>query len=79
MINNHMKIISMQLNVFQKGYENFIILGDFNSEINEDAMKDFCVIYNFKSLINQPTCFKNPQKSAKLLWLGLNYRIFFLS
>ena len=56
-----MKIISMQLNVFQKRYENFIILGDFNSEINEDAVKDFCVIYNFKSLINQPTCFKNPQ------------------
>ena len=61
MINNHMKIISIQLNVFQKRYENFIILGDFNSEINEDAMKDFCVIDNFKSLINQPTSFKNPQ------------------
>ena len=41
MISNHMKIISMQLNVLQKRYENFIILGDFNSEINEDAMKDF--------------------------------------
>ena len=64
MINNHMKIISMQLNVFQKRYENFIILGDFNSEINEDAMKDVCVIYNFKSLINQPTCFKNPQNPS---------------
>ena len=59
-----MKIISMQHNVFQKRYENFIILGDFNSEINEDAMKDFCVIYNFKSLINQPTCFKNMQNSS---------------
>ena len=59
-----MKILSLQLNVFQKRYENFIILGDFNSEIDEDAMKDFCVIYNFKSLINHPTCFKNPENPS---------------
>ena len=58
------EIISMRLNVFQKRYENFIILGDFNSEINEDAIKDFSVIYNFKSSINQPTCFKNPQSPS---------------
>ena len=64
MISNHMKILSLQLNVFQKRYENFIILGDFNSEIDEDAMKDFCVIYNFKSLINHPTCFKNPENPS---------------
>ena len=64
MISNHMKILSLQLNVFQKRYENFIILGDFNSEIDEDAIKDFCVIYNFKSLINHPTCFKNPENPS---------------
>ena len=39
-------------------------MGDFNSEINEDAMMDFCVIYNFKSLINYPTCFKNPENPS---------------
>ena len=60
MIENHMEIISMQLNEYQNKYDNFVIMGDLNSEIGEDAMKDFCSIYNFKSLINTPTCFKNP-------------------
>ena len=50
LINNHMKIISMQLNVFQKRYENFIILGDFNSEINEDDMKEFLRHLQFQKL-----------------------------
>ena len=29
-------------------YENLILLGDFNSQMEEDAMKDFCDIYNLK-------------------------------
>ena len=81
MISNHMKILSLHLNVFQKRYENFIILGDFNSEIDEDAMKDFCVIYNFKSLINHRTCIKNPLLmliAYSSLWMsGLSTYILF--
>ena len=38
-------------------YDNFLILGDFNSEMSEDAMRDFSETYN---LINERTCFKNP-------------------
>ena len=40
--------------------ENFILLGDFNSEITENAMKEFCDTYNLKNLITEATCFKNP-------------------
>ena len=40
--------------------DNFLLLGDFNSEITETASKNFCEIYNLKSLIREPTCFKNP-------------------
>ena len=40
-------------------YENFILLGDFNSEIKENSMSDFCELYNFKNLISGPTCFKS--------------------
>ena len=50
-INTHMKILSISL----------LYLSDFYSEINDDAMKDFRVIYNFKSLITYPTCFKNAE------------------
>ena len=40
-------------------YENFLLLGDFNSEITELRMNEFCETYNLKSLINEPTCFKS--------------------
>ena len=40
--------------------ENFILLGDFNSEISENAMKEFCDTYNLKNLVTEATCFKNP-------------------
>ena len=36
-----------------------IILGNLNSEMSEDAMGDFCGMYNFKNLVKKPTCYKN--------------------
>ena len=39
-------------------------MGDFNSEVSEAAMKDFCDLYHLKSLIREPTCFKNPLKPS---------------
>ena len=40
-------------------FDHFLILGDFNSEITEDDMSEFCDIYHLKNLINEPTCYKN--------------------
>ena len=40
--------------------DNFLILGDLNSEIKEPCIKDFCDTYNLKNLIKDPTCLKNP-------------------
>ena len=40
-------------------YDNFLLLGDFNSEIQEPSMTEFCELYNFSNLIKDPTCF-NP-------------------
>ena len=40
--------------------DNFILLGDYNSEMTENAMKEFSDTYNLKNLVNEPTCFKNP-------------------
>ena len=36
-----------------------MILGDFNAELNNDIMNTFCSIFNLKSLISTPTCFKS--------------------
>ena len=34
-------------------------MGDFNSEISEEYLQDFCNIYNLKNVIIEPTCYKN--------------------
>ena len=38
---------------------NFLLIGDFNAEVSDMSMKDFCDIYSFKNLIKEPTCYKN--------------------
>ena len=48
------------LDKFMTLFDNFLILGDFNSEPSESCMKEFCQLYNLKNLIIDPTCFKNP-------------------
>ena len=32
-------------------YDNIILLGDFNSEVTEQSMSEFCNIYNLKNLV----------------------------
>ena len=40
-------------------YDNYLLVGDFNSEVNEGIMMEFCNTYNLSNLIKEPTCFKN--------------------
>ena len=40
-------------------YDNFLLLGDFNSEMSEDEMKDFCDTYCLSNMIKEPTLVKN--------------------
>ena len=42
--------------------ENFLLIGDFNSEITEIEMKDFCDTYNLENVVIGPTCFKKNPK-----------------
>ena len=49
---------------YLKTYENIIITGDFNAEISEPNLASFYTFYNFKSLINKPTCYKNPHNPS---------------
>ena len=39
-----------------------LILGDFNVEIDDPKIQTFCEVYDLKSLIKQPTQYKNPDK-----------------
>ena len=63
-ITNHLAILSKYIDHYLPLYDNIIILGDFNSEISEDAMGDFCGIYNLKNLVKKPTCYKNVENPS---------------
>ena len=49
---------------YSSKYDNFILLGDFNSEPTESAARDFREIYSCKNLIKDNTCFKNALKPS---------------
>lgn len=59
LIKRHLLALSNNVDHYSRHYDNFIILGDFNSETSEDNMENFCSLYNLKNLIKEPTCFKN--------------------
>ena len=56
---NHLRALSEKLEIYSSSYSNFIILGDFNIEMEEQHIQDFCDNYALKSLIRQPTCYKS--------------------
>ena len=64
LISNHLEEISKNLNNYSSKYDNFIPIGDLNSEPTESAVRDFCEIYSCKNLIKDNTCFKNPSKPS---------------
>ena len=51
--------VSKTLDLHSSTYDKIILLGDFNTEIDEQHMQSFCDNYSLKSLIRQPTCYKN--------------------
>ena len=61
-IETHMDSIGKVIDSLSARYENFILIGDFNAEEPDTTIKDFCVIYSFKNLIKDATCFKHPGK-----------------
>ena len=42
------------------------MLGDFNAEISNPHMSEFCALYSFTSLIKEPTRYKNIDKPKSI-------------
>ena len=59
-IKNHLSALSVSLEIYSSQYEHFIVLEDFNVEVENGNIDEFCKNYNFKKLIRVPTCYKNP-------------------
>ena len=52
-------------------------MGDFNADMENISLKNFCDLYNCKTLIKEPTCLKNPVNPTCLdLMLTNSYRSF---
>ena len=58
-IANFVKGLGPTLDRYMPKFDNFLLLGDFNSEMTENTMKEFSDTYNLSNLIKEPTCFKN--------------------
>ena len=63
-ISNHLSELSKDTNIYLTKYDQLLFLGDFNAGVEGTSMKNFCSSYNLRSMINKPTCFKNPDKSS---------------
>ena len=73
LISNHLNILGKILDTQMKIYDNFLIVGDFNSEMTESAMEKFCGTYHLHNLIKDPTCFKNPDRPSCIDLLLTNF------
>ena len=52
------------LSYFPPDNENYLLLGDFNSEPSENAMIEFRKVYKLKNLVKGATCYNNSEKSS---------------
>ena len=43
-------------------HDNFLVTGDFNSEISQMAMSEYCETCNLQNLVKDPTYYKNRSK-----------------
>ena len=63
-IDFHPENLNRSLALYSSHYENFIIIGDFNMGENHSTISVFSDTYDLKSLIKEPTCYKNPNKPS---------------
>ena len=53
------EFLSGLLDFYSVNYENFVIMGDFNSECYSTEISDLVSFHEMNSLITGPTCFKS--------------------
>ena len=56
--------VGKTLDFYIGNFDNFLILGDLNSEITESSMYEFYNSYNWHSICHKSTCYKNSEKPS---------------
>ena len=77
MISQHMEALGKNMDLYSSTSGNFIFLGDFNADMEHSPLKDFCNLHSLTSLINKPTCWKNPTKATCIELILTNRPKFF--
>ena len=76
-IKDHLVEIKKGLEFYSSKYENSIILGDFNAEVENIHLSEFCALFNLKNLVKEPTCFKNLDNPTSIDLILTNHHKFF--
>ena len=63
-IESYLDLLIRSLALYSSTYENYVILGDFNVEVDKNAVSSFCDAFDLVNLIREPTCYKNPEKPS---------------
>ena len=66
LIKTHLDEIGKNLDLLSSIYDNFILLGDFNSEPCEKPTRDFFYVYNCQNIVKGKTCLKNPHSPSPM-------------
>ena len=53
LIADHLYCIGRGIDFYSSKYDNFVILGDLNTEVSNSFMEQFCASCNLKSLIKE--------------------------
>ena len=61
-VTNYLDALKRSLDPYSTKYDNLMVMGDLNAEVNLECMKLFCETYDLRSLIKVATCYNNPQK-----------------
>ena len=63
-IESHLNCLSRRKDPLSSKYEIIILLGDFNSCMDDCPLIGFCETYKLRNLVKHPTCFKNPENPS---------------
>ena len=64
LIEKHLNELGKVIDTYLHKYDHIHLIDNFNSDISERSIHDFCNVYNLESLSNTPTCFKNPENPS---------------
>ena len=76
-ISNHLECLNQLIDAYNAYYQNFIFIGDFNISVEESQMENFWNLNCLESLMQKPTCYKNPSQPTCIDLILTNWPNYF--